>query len=316
VRSAMQKMKADDTKAVEALIQQLIKEIPASNDKRLLTLLDDVTGQVKEAFSKKDFYKKWGLHYLPSLMRAHLLQQCNNFKDPGIQNYGGELFRRVRDEADDIFCKLPPPKPSIQKPPPSSVRSNVTRVSAPVSMSYYNSPSNPCFDGDCQVFMADGSQKKVKFVEKGDRVMTPNKNPAEVLCVVKTICRDQKAELVELQGGLLVTPYHPVRIDGKWNFPRDLGKVTERSCASVYSFVLKDGHVMVINGVECVTLGHEFQDEVVQHNYFGSKRVIEDLQKSHGWSLGLVQFNSGCLVRDVKTGLVCGFHDGISESAW
>ena len=33
-------------------------------------------------------------------------------QDPGIQQYGGELFRELRDNADDAFCKLPPPKPS------------------------------------------------------------------------------------------------------------------------------------------------------------------------------------------------------------
>ena len=37
---------------------------------------------------EQEYYVKWGRHYLPSLARAHLLQQCNNFKDPGVQGYG------------------------------------------------------------------------------------------------------------------------------------------------------------------------------------------------------------------------------------
>ncbi|CAF5109316.1 unnamed protein product, partial [Rotaria socialis] len=42
---------------------------------------------------------------------AHLLQFCNNFKDPGVQHYGrGSLFSQIRDEMDDIFCGLPAPK--------------------------------------------------------------------------------------------------------------------------------------------------------------------------------------------------------------
>jgi hypothetical protein len=42
---------------------------------------------VREAITKvpENYFERWGKHYLPSLARAHLLQQCNNFKDPGIQ---------------------------------------------------------------------------------------------------------------------------------------------------------------------------------------------------------------------------------------
>ena len=52
---------------------------------------------------------KWGKHYLPSLQRAHELQQCSNFKDPGMQLYAGDLFTGIRDEADSIFNSLPAP---------------------------------------------------------------------------------------------------------------------------------------------------------------------------------------------------------------
>lgn len=41
--------------------------------------------------------------------------QANNFKDPGVQIYGGKLFQSLRDTADAVFLKLPPPKPTIKK---------------------------------------------------------------------------------------------------------------------------------------------------------------------------------------------------------
>lgn len=94
-------------------------------------LLEDMQGQSAEALSKKDWFKKWGCHYLPSVMFAHRLQQCNNFKDPGVQVYGGELCKALQDMADDLFNQLPPPKPSVQR------RSSTTR-SAPASMAAYN----------------------------------------------------------------------------------------------------------------------------------------------------------------------------------
>jgi len=49
-----------------------------SPKQRIQGLKDDLEGQVKEALSREDFFSRWGRHYLPSLCRAHQLQQANN----------------------------------------------------------------------------------------------------------------------------------------------------------------------------------------------------------------------------------------------
>jgi len=119
----------------QQLIAATIQQIQASEptDTYVLDLLKDVEGQVTEACSKQEWFKKWGRHYLPSLMGAHLFQQCNNFKDPGVQHYGGELFMKLRDQIDDIFLALPPPKPSRAVPAAGGA------APAPVNMAgYYN----------------------------------------------------------------------------------------------------------------------------------------------------------------------------------
>jgi hypothetical protein len=178
-------------------------------------------------------------------------------------------------------------------------------------MKSYHSSSRVCFAGSSQVTLADGTLKRVDQVRKGDMVLTPgvSSTSAEVVCVLATISRDGRAELVELPGGLLVTPYHPLRLEdtGKWTFPCDLAPVVSRACDSVYSFVLNEGHVMLINGVQCVSLGHGMEeDEVVRHPYFGTRKVVEDLSRMPGWDKGRVELLSGCVEKDEKTGLVCG----------
>lgn len=128
---------------------------------------------------------------------------------------------------------------------------------------------------------------------------------------MKTICEGQRTSLVTLKGGLKVTPYHPVRQDGKWHFPCDLGIPEILPCHAVYSFVLDNNHVMIINGVECITLAHGFKDDpVVEHPYFGTDAVLEDLREMLGWEHGLVTLCTGCLQRDSKTGLVSGLRGG------
>ena len=41
--------------------------------------------------------------------------------------------------------------------------------------------------------------------------------------------------------------------------------VRGEECAFLYNFVLSRGHVVIVDGVECVTLAHGIQDEVVAH---------------------------------------------------
>lgn len=87
-------------------------------DPRALGILEDLKGQVSIALSQPFYFSRqlfnslsylsslffltlfllfrWGRHYLLSLARAHHLQICSNFKDPGVQFYGGPLFKSLR----------------------------------------------------------------------------------------------------------------------------------------------------------------------------------------------------------------------------
>jgi len=100
--------RAAAAQAIKAAADQLKASSQASSTSVTL-LIQDAEGQSSEALSRADWHKKWGRHYLPSIMFAHKMQLCNNFKDPGVQDYGGNLFRQLRDQADDAFCTLSAP---------------------------------------------------------------------------------------------------------------------------------------------------------------------------------------------------------------
>mmetsp|Transcript_115465 Transcript_115465/g.327175 ORF Transcript_115465/g.327175 Transcript_115465/m.327175 type:complete len:679 (-) Transcript_115465:42-2078(-) len=295
----------------QGMIKAFMDEVetsPACDADSVKALLEDVTGQVSEAFSREDWYSKWGRHYLPSLMFAHLMQQCNNFKDSGVQCYGGELFDKLRDEADQFFVKLPPPEPSIQRPSSAASRTGYTPA-APVNMSAYMDRYAGCVDGECMVQMADGSSQRVAELRKGDSVATPDGTHAEVVCAVRTIAPDGKFLMSELPGGLRVTPYHPVWMDGAWRFPLDLAPAAEVDCRAVYTFVLEEVKAsavgFIVNGVPCAPLGHGVEEGAAKHPYLGSRRVVEDLRECPGFRAGLVDLAPGSVARDPETGLVC-----------
>lgn len=283
--------------SVASLLEEISASGVAGRVPRVADLVQDVSGQVTEAFSKREWYTKWGRHYLPSLARAHLFQQCNNFKDPGVQHYGGKPFETVRDKADEIFISLPPPKPSRAAP----------ARSAPVNMAntYYNY-NNVCFDGGNRVEMADGSFKLVRHCVKGDEVRTCE-GTSTIRCVIKTLV-GERTDLCELPSGLLLTPWHPVRIQKEWVFPSSLTAITTRECEAVYNFILDSHHSMFIESTEAVTLGHNFKDnDVIKHPYFGSQAIIQDLQTFQGWEDGLIVFENNCMARNEATGLLYKF---------
>ena len=275
------------------------------------------------AVSKQEYYDKWGQHFLPSLANSHSLQICNNFKDPGVQVYGGPMFQELRDMADDIFCDLPPPTPSRRRvAAPTAYQPTAPMFSgaygggghqghsAPppqIDMSRYHNRSAGCFGGDCLVAMAAAaaSAKRVRDIRRGDKVMTAGGGAATVLCVVKTACGvGGVTEMVQLPGGLAITPYHPVRVGGRWAFPKDLGVPAEVAADAVYTYVLESGHTVLIDGVECVTLGHGFNDDVVRHPFFGSQQVVDDLRAFPGWAAGIVTLQQGSFRRSTATGMI------------
>lgn len=285
--------------------------VSSITDKYLPALEEDVTGQVTEALTTPKFYNKWGRHYLPSIARAHLYQTCNNFKDPGVQFYGGALFDSLRDRLHDLFCQLPPPTPSARRY--SNYNSGGSRGSGGgarlTSMSVFSSSNNPCFHEDCKILMAkctegaavqEGSTTKaVKDVVAGDVVQTEGGRTATILYVLKTRCLEGKMELVHFPStDLKITKYHPMRTSSsRWAFPCEVNQnLIEVACGAIYSFVLAEEGICCINinNTWCVTLGHGYRGEapvngdaaaqanpnddenwaLLQHPYFGNRAAV------------------------------------------
>jgi len=260
-------------------IQQLMKEMMPYTKKSpyLKELLLDLSGQVSEAISKEAWFSKWGQHYLQSLTSAHRIQHCNNFKDPGVQQYAGPDFLKAQQLVNSCYF-------SISLPKNASVKSE-QRLQQTIQM--LNNSSSTCMDGNCLVTMMDGSLRCVKDLKRGDMVQTtnldltiPNKNFAKITCIIKNVFPSGKTNLVTFSGGLKLTPWHPIRLAGQaeFTFPIDHHQPIESATEGVYSFALDQGHVMIINGVEVISLAHGSERGILKHELFGTDRILEDLK--------------------------------------
>jgi Mg-chelatase subunit ChlD len=286
--------------ADSAFARQVLQDIEDPNENK---------GQLSKAISRGDWYGSWGKNHLASYARALRLQQCVNFKDAALQSFGGSSFRALVEVGNDIFADLPAPQPSLRSYAGAA-------LSAGFSMGSMNTADGGCWAGWCKIKMADGSTKYTNQIRKDDVVAGGHR----VVCVVRTR-HIKPVKMMTDKDTLSITPWHPIRLpyasSPTWMFPAEAGssllKPSEENNYYVYNLVLESGHTVQIGNYEVCTLGHGFEDnEVIQHPYFGTHRVIRDLEDCHGWKKGLVTLSPNHL-RDPTTGLVIRMIDYSDE---
>ena len=172
----------------------------------------------------------------------------NNFRDPCLANFGGDLFNDVADRADDIYNSMDPPTPSraddVQnKPNAPAIPQNAQEFAQVYNNNdddQYYGGGGGCFSGDSLIALGqNGLMKQVKDLKKGDIVKTIQGKTAQVQCVVKTYTLNNRAKMCQPPGGLKITPGHPIKHQGTWKYPRELHEPKIIECEAVYNLVLE-----------------------------------------------------------------------------
>ncbi len=287
-------------------------------------MIFDFEGQVREALNmtnvgeKEDWFNKWGQHYLRSLHDAYENEICNNFKDKGVTNFGGELFNNLKQEISDIFDQMPPPKSTKNQSQTygvSGMRGGFQSPLAPLAtMASYNVQSGGCCARGSKIQMANNTIKNVEDVHYGDKVITVDikdgkiiESISEIECVVNTKCMNNKEFMVELESNsgnvLQITPYHPVYtrtlISNKWIFPIDisLSKPELMDCTDMFTFVIKNRKHVIIEDFIFATFGHYNKGDVIEHDYFGTEKIINDLKNFKTYKYGFVNLTKDMIHR-------------------
>ena len=276
------------------IIQQLITYIESCDISPFKEpLLENIKSEIYLAFNGN--IRTWGKYYIPSMIYALKHYDVLNFKDPVVQCFTTDYFNEIRDIVDDIFVnKIPVPKPCC-KPWNAPMRTNHHPPVLRRDMSQYSNVSGGCFTGNTLIYTDLNNMKQICDITKGDQVLTTNQNITTVKCVIKF---DIDSNIVVINN-LGITPWHPIRKlkDSKWKFPITYSNPIKTNHNVVYNLVLEDGHMIVSNGYECVTLGHGLKDEIVKHDFFGNN-IIEHLKKTNGWDNGLIHFKKNCFLKN------------------
>ena len=163
-----------------------------------------------------------------------------------------------------------------------------------VSMSAFNDIDGGCFHNNCKITMADGRKIPIKNLKKGDSILSIDENnnftTANVVTIVETLITSKLREMVHLQNGLIITPWHPIKINNEWVFPNNIVSPITTFCESMLTLVLDKHHIGLINETPCIMLAHNFKESILAHSYYGTSKVIEDLKKNYGYTIGHVVF--------------------------
>ena len=292
----------------------LYRKYAASTNAAVIELMKDVKppgsddeGQIHMAPS---FWQTWGKHYLRSILSAHMNQICMNFKDSGLQGYGGEMFREFRELGDKVFCDLPA-LVGTGGAYGGAYAIPTQAPQQPVDMSHlFNNQRGGCFKGECEVLMADGTRMPIWSITKGAQVWTPE-GPATVELHL-TLGSYNKFQPMCRIGKLFITPWHPILVDNVWTFPSDIYPIEDRIMPIVYNLVLSNGHIIDIEGTLSITLGHEMTTGLAKHQFFGSKkRILEALKKQPGFVSGHPVFYNLTVVRDPESNEIIDWTDKV-----
>ncbi len=266
-----------NTKNLDLLKTQFTN--PILNDD--LISINDNRGQIQKALLN---WNTWGRHYLPAFIDAHIKCMTTNFKDQSIQGYASSATRAFIDNGEAIFKSIVPPIPSCNN---QTQNAYTQQQFSQISML----SSGSCFDLNTvlQIY-ENGVTKtcKIKDIKKGMMVLNRN-SYNKVLCLVVSPST-KMINIGTIDKEFWVSERHPVRKDSEWKYPCEFPN-TASELRECYNLVLETGHIISIGDFEAVTLGHGIKGGIVEHDYLGTNKVVDDLSKFKEFHNGFIRLN-------------------------
>lgn len=295
-----------------SLSEGMRADIPAALSKcgsdpcALVGFLKDIEEQVAIAVSDASFFQVWGHAYLLSLARAHELMIPANYKDPGLQFYGGPKFRELQAIASTNFKKAMDEAISkieqqalLSPPSPYSSSSFASPSYSQAAVQSLYNPAGGCIGPESPVLLANGWVKLAKDIRRGDIVKAAEGDQLEIIEIMITKL-PPTSQVIRVKNGPDITGWHPIRDrdekkqkenkKNNWCFPAHLdaecieinGTAFTMRVEVAYSFAgkstnAKPAHGIIVNGYDVATLGHLSNDNVLSHSFYGSREIVDQL---------------------------------------
>jgi hypothetical protein len=242
-------------------------------------------------------------------------RKCHNFKDKGVQYYGCPEFTNLIIDGFEKFCKIPSPKPSGLIP--NRTYTMNPRSSSPINPDMRTYLNSGCVAYNSKILLADGTVKSVQTLDGTEELYNEESEITKIKYIIR-INTPNKINMCHI-GGLVITPWHPIYDDHKtkWVFPIELTNNSNNEYSFMiptevkwlYNIVLENGHYICVDGFKCVSMGHNLSEfnsinKILEHSYYGTNKVITDLEAFKDNSQIITLKNNFVIDRD-PFGIVC-----------
>jgi hypothetical protein len=256
----------------------------------------------------------WGNSYLLSLARAHELMKCANFKDLSLQQYATPEFKDCQTASSVAFRAAlaeeaaQAQRIAAQREAEARARNDAyalqqaQRQAAEVQRraaanNDLLNESGGCVHGAGKVRLANGTTCRLDALRAGAKVRlvcpTEPTNPFGTVTVTLKTKLIGTTDMVELNGGLIATAWHPVKVGDEWQFPMDVSAQNVRSkgpasnyreVVYVYSIGVTGGYGIIVDDIPVITLGHGvLEHRVLAHRYYGTDLVLKEVEAVKTW---------------------------------
>jgi hypothetical protein len=292
-------------------------DTPAAKD-FLLDILSADPSQGQLVLASR-FMNTWGEPYLRAYLDGLVHCMPFNMMDPGLLSFMGSAMADVRKTLQVKMLDVEP-WPLVEATSSYGGYGGYGGYSTPApsaaatqaAVSTYMTGGGGCFAPNTYITIPGGASIPIQNLKPGDLVATPA-GPATVLLVLQASTHDATQTFCQVTPGLLITDYHPIRnpILGEWRFPNQDYPVLNLPIQTVYNLVLDQDHVVLVDGIECCTLAHGFKGPVIEHDFFGTHKVIEAMKRQPGYNEGRPVYQNMKAVRNSATNMIVDWIDQV-----
>ena len=292
-----------DMKSAQSRLLKLISDMKADS---FYTFLKDLEGEVALGFSSYEIFKTWGESFAYALSSAHDVKRVANFKNSSLAIYNTPGFMSKQHIVDKTFVKMVDEAAAhnaakeLERVALLRARGIEATATVFAHSSGLNNAKGGCIAAHSVVHMADGSYKFADQIKVGDCVMTSVNYVAATVKAIVATKMHKDVPFVILDGGLCISSYHPVYDESnqEWVYPQSIDNATHKGTAETchvdvaYSFVLNSViYGMISNNRKFITLGHGSTDGILDHDFYGSDKVVNRIQEMNDAGGGIVNLN-------------------------